>query len=219
MTYLSWASFYEGDTDRSYFDVLIPRILEAITAEGTRPVTVPTNPAVILGRRGRTVESVGKEICESREAFHIVFIHADTGGRSLSGTIDNRGSAYCEEAARLCEHPSHRCVIICPRHETEAWVLADPRAVTEVLGYRRPSSQLGLPEDAAAAERLVDPKQVLANAVRLVQGRRARRGIEQLFAPVAQIQSLAELRRSVSFRQFEERLRSTLGTLGCFHGR
>ena len=34
MTYLSWAAMFEGATDRTYFEVLIPRLMEAVTLTG-----------------------------------------------------------------------------------------------------------------------------------------------------------------------------------------
>jgi hypothetical protein len=82
VTYLCWAALYEGTTDHVYFDILIPRLMDdIILRRGTRNVTIPTAPAVRL-QRGPVAE-VAREACAAREAFHLVFIHADTGGRNL----------------------------------------------------------------------------------------------------------------------------------------
>lgn len=81
MTYVSWAVLYEGAADRSYFDVLIPRVMEEIVLRrGIRLSTIPSNPAVLLSRD--TVEKVAKEACEAKDAFHLCFIHADRRQRS-----------------------------------------------------------------------------------------------------------------------------------------
>jgi hypothetical protein len=60
MTYVSWGVMYEGPSDRVYFDVLIPRLMEEIVLSyGTRSSTIPDFPAVVLGRG--TVKDVALE--------------------------------------------------------------------------------------------------------------------------------------------------------------
>lgn len=216
MSYIGWTSFYEGSSDRSYFDVLLPRLMEEIIAwSGTRQVIIPGAPVVMLGQRGRTIQAVATEICEAADAYHLVFIHADTGGRNLRRTLPARSSAYCEAAGVICNWPPSRCITVEPAHETEAWVLADPDAVLGALGYNGRASDLGLPTHAAAAEALPDPKQALAAAVRQVRGPRLARGADQLLPAIARAQSFEALRRSVSFRAFEARLFLALENLGC----
>jgi hypothetical protein len=190
--------------------------MEEITrTEGTRTVNVPASPAVVLRRYGRNVDDVARGVRENSASFHLLFIHADTAGRALSASLNDRSKAYCDAAHGVCGWEPTRCVIVTPCHETEAWVMADPQAVMDALGYRGKPSKLGLPEDAAGAERLTDPKSVLQKAVSEVQGRRARRGGSRLFATIAQTQTLAALRGSSSFREFEARLRAGLVSLGC----
>lgn len=216
MIYLSWAAFYEGSTDRSYYDVLLPRLMEEITRmEGIQEVTIPASPAIHLGGNGRQINQVANEVRNYADAFHLLFIHADRGGRSISATLNSRSIAYCEAAHEACGWNPERCVILAPDHETEAWVMADPEAITEALGYRGAIAGLGLPSNAAEAERLTAPKEILERAVGLIQGRRSRRGGSQLFATIAQTQSINALRGSASFRCFEEKLRSSLVSLGC----
>lgn len=55
--YLAYALFCEGPSDYSYFEVLLPRVIESTVLRGGRvTVDVPERPAVRLGRRGRTVD-------------------------------------------------------------------------------------------------------------------------------------------------------------------
>jgi hypothetical protein len=98
----------------------------------------------------------------------------------------------------------------------EAWILADPRAVVAALGYNGDPQDIGLPADAKAAEKLVDPKATLSAALKQVSGRRRRSvKIEQLLSAIAQRQSFVALRASTSFQEFETRLRIGLADLGC----
>lgn len=215
MRYVSWAVFYEGSSDALYFDILLPRVIrELIASEGAFPVEIPDTPAVRLGRDGRDVEAVAAEACKARDAFDIVFIHADTGGRHVERGLAGRSVAYCEAMRKRCDWPEERCVVVSPRHETEAWLLADGGAVASALGYKGPQASIGLPKDAWTAERLSDPKQVLIDAVIAVAGRRRSQHIEILFPAVAQRQDLTCLRQSPSFVAFENRLRACLKTLG-----
>ena len=64
---------------------------------------MPERPAARLGSRGRTVEAVAAEACGYLEAFHVVFVHADTGGRGQLATVGHRSRAYCEKMRDLCE--------------------------------------------------------------------------------------------------------------------
>lgn len=213
MTYVAWAVVYEGDTDAAYFDVLIPRLMEDLAIAGTKLPTIPTGPAIRLRRGGP--EEVAKEACAASDAFFLVFIHADAGGRDVAKGIGQRSTAYCEEMHKLCGWSTDRCVVITPRHETEAWVLADPAAVTSTLGYTGPPASIGLPATPAAAERLVDPKATLRQAVAKVRGRRRTVDLAQVFPAIAQRQSLAELRKLASFQAFENCVRTALNDLGC----
>jgi len=214
MTYVSWAALYEGGTDEAYFELLIPRLMEdIIRLHGVRYSTIPPAPAVKL-QRG-TIENVAKEACAAQDAFHLVFIHADTGGRSLAVDLDNRSILYCEAMHALCEFPRARCIAITPRHETEAWMLADPDAVIAAFGYTGTPGSIGLPATAGEAERLEDPKAILAAAMTLVRGRRRRPDIRQIIPAIAQRQSFDCLRRTRSFASFESNLRTALADVGC----
>lgn len=217
MTYVSWATFHEGPTDGFYLEVLLPRVVEDILIrDGIRNSDVPSVPAVRLGLKGRRTEEVAAEICEAKAALSIVFIHADTGGRALEAGLANRSQAFCDRCGEICEWPIERCVSITPRHETEAWILADPEAILDAMGYKGDFRAIGLPEGAVQAERLIDPKATLSQALERISGRRRRRGaVEQVLSAVAQRQSLTALRRSASFQAFEVRLRLALASLGC----
>jgi hypothetical protein len=220
MIYLSWAAMHEGATDRAYFDIMIPLVMEdLVRRRGTCEATVPQGAAVEFDRSGRLVDAVAADICREQEAFHIVFIHADTGGRGLEAGMAHRSVDYRDAAFTLCGFPLERCVIIAPRHETEAWMLADRDAVGGALGYRGDLAALGLPADAEQAERLVDPKAILNAAIGGVRGRRSSQNVQQLIPAIAQRQNLAKLRgaASFSFRTFEDALARALKHLGCIH--
>ncbi|MGT2515623.1 hypothetical protein ACVOMT_16565 [Sphingomonas panni] len=213
--FLPWAAYYEGNTDASYYDVLIPRVIDDILlSDGLRPVVVPETPAVRFGLEGREVQRVASQICTERDAFHILFVHADTGGRALEAEIVHRREAYAMAANAECGWPLERTINLSPRHETEAWALADADAVCRALGYKGDPRHLPLPATPSAAERLTDPKAVLRAIAEDVSGR-SNRPSNGLLTAIAQEQSLDVLRAVPSFQAFEQELRQALATLGC----
>lgn len=214
MIYVSWAAFYEGASDAAYFDVLIPKTMENLALKGVSAAIIPSAPALRFPRG--SVEAIAQKACDAKDAFHVVFFHADTGGRNLEATIDHRAGAYCRAMHEYCQWPPERCVTMSPRHETEAWLLADSAAVMDALGYRGSAQSVGLPTTAQAAQRLTDPKHVLESAVRNVRGpRRKSANVRNLYAAIAQRQSLDALRQTSSFADFEAKLRGALAHLGC----
>lgn len=212
MIYLSWALHCEGESDFAYFDIMLPNVLKSIVLrDGRQAVTLPEGTTIRLGRHDRSVGAVAQELCDAREAFHIAFIHGDMGGRELSKSVDERTRAYCNSAAEICDFPEARCVLLQPRHETEAWVLADKQAVLKALGLSREIRGLGLPDDGRAAEALTDPKAVLANAESAVRGRNKKRDSRsQLYSRIARHQDINRLRDCFSFRAFEGDMRRAL---------
>lgn len=144
--YLAYALFCEGPSDYSYFEVLVPRVIESTVLKvGKTPVDVPERPSLRLGRKGRSVDAVAREACDGREAFHVVFVHADTGGRGQQARLPERSTAYCMRMHEECELRRERCVLLRPASMMESWALADPQAVLDALGYRGAPAELGLP--------------------------------------------------------------------------
>lgn len=214
MTYVSWAAMYEGPSDAAYFGVLLPRVMdELIMARGIRNSTIPSSPAILL-KRGDVMQ-VAAEACAAQHAFHLVFIHADTGGRALADGIQQRSTAYCEAMHAVCGLSAARCITVAPRHETEAWLLCDPSAITSALGFRGNAADVGLPNGASEAERLADPKSVLNKAVQEIRGRRRNNNPSTLYPAIAQRQNIDKLRESASFSAFEESLIVGLRDVGC----
>jgi len=214
MTYVAWTAVYEGATDAAYFDVLIPRVMEDIIfTHGIGNSDIAESPAVRPQRD--TIDAIAKYTCDNKMVVDLVFFHADTGGH---GMVDNQvahATTFCQAIHTLCEWPQKRCIPVMPRHETEAWVLADPMAVTSALGYRGSPESIGLPTNAAAAEQVRDPKAILKAAVAQVRGRRRPVEAEQILPSIAQRQSMPQLRKAQSFTRFEERLKVALSDLGC----
>ena len=116
------------------------------------------------------MDAVAREACDGREAFHVVFVHADAGGRGQRARLPERSTAYCMRMHEECELRRERCVLLRPASMMESWALADPKAVLDALGYLGAPAELGLPGGAEQAEVHPDPKGCLDSALRLVRG-------------------------------------------------
>lgn len=209
--YLSWATFFEGGTDDQYFNVIIPKILEEILrTRGRRPYDVALAPSVEFSRYSREFEVAAQKICEREQEFHILFLHADTGGRALENQIHNRRESLVRLCTELCQLNERRFVFLSPKKELEAWALSDPKAIATALGVRQLVDER-LPASAVQAERLDDPKALLHALV----SAQTRRGSPQILVRIAQEHDLAVLRRLPSFKAFEESLCNALTDMGC----
>jgi hypothetical protein len=213
MNYVTWAVMYEGSTDRAYFDVLIPRAIEWLTlGRGSRITEVSPYPVALFPRRDPRV--FARMACQAAQSFHLMFVHADSGGRSIEQSLPFRGDHYCLAMQETCNWPPARCIVISPRKETEAWVLGDRQAIAEALGYADTSKLAELPRDAKVAERLPDPKAKLTEVIRSVTRGRRRANIADIFPAVAQRQSFEALLKSESFRGFVAKLGDALSDFG-----
>lgn len=210
--YLSWSAFYEGTTDAQYFNVLIPKILDEIIREcGKRPCDVGEFPAVEFGIDNRSFDGAAKEICARKNEFHIIFVHADLGGRGQAATVAQRREQLIQKAQELCGFDPRTAVMLSPEKELEAWALCDLAAVKAALGVKTIPSDL-MPATPVAAERLLAPKVNLDGIVKSVV--RKKSVSRQILVRIAQEQSIDELRRASSFKAFEECLRNVLRHCG-----
>lgn len=216
--FVTWASVYEGSTDASYFDVLLPRVLNDILLQnGARPVDVADFPAVRLGARGREIAKIASEICENQEAFALLFIHADTGGREQEKTALERAQAYVNAANELCGFlVQENTQPILPKKEMEAWALTDGDAICDALGFTGDRSILNLPAQPAQAENVPDPKAAMLHILRSVKRRVRPSDPARLLASIAQAQSLERLRLCPSFADFENGLKGRMEAKGFF---
>lgn len=216
--FVTWASVYEGSTDASYFDILLPRVLNDILLQhGSRPVGVADFPAVRLGERGREIAKIATEICENRDAFALLFIHADMGGREQEKTALERALSHANAANELCGFQiEENAQAILPKKEMEAWALTDGDAICNALGFTGDRSSLNLPIQPVHAESVPDPKAAMLHILKSVKRKVRPSDPARLLASIAQIQSLDRLRLCPSYTEFENGLRGKMELQGFF---
>lgn len=215
MTYVSWALVVEGTTDSEYLSVILPRLIDYLLRNAEGPnATIPETAVEVFGIPKSNLQRIAANVCKGIDAFHILFVHGDTGGRALANQIDNRTCALCTYANEICNFPAERCIVLAPNREIEAWTLADSAAIRSVFGLRPGTPLHGVPNLPAQVENLPDPKAVSVEFLAsLVKGQR-RRPPRWPYASIAQEQSLEVLLQVPSFASFIEPLRVALRGLG-----
>jgi hypothetical protein len=215
MTYLSWAMFVEGKTDSDYLSVLLPRLIEHIvlSINGPRAV-IPEFPVEIFGITERQYDKAASAICAAREAFHLLFIHTDTGGRGLQGTIEDRTISFRDILSAKCNIDITRCIFVIPRKETEAWCLSDPNSLRLSLGLSNQYDLSGFSQALDDVERISDPKLLIQQIIDSALPRR-RAGSKRIpYVALAQTQDILKLSQISSFAQLVSDLRDALASLG-----
>ena len=216
MNVLSWALYAEGETDRDYLGTLLPRIIEdvAFASERGSEAMVPEQPAAIFGRRERAFDRAAQEICAAREAFVLLFVHGDTGGRGQQTTLDRRTAGLCRMAHDTCGLSPERCIVVAPRQATEAWCLADPNALRSALQLRPDHEFPELSMAPRGVEQMTDPKATAQSIIlSLLRGRR-RRPPRFPYTMVAQQQRLDVLRALTAVEDLYQSVRRALVTIG-----
>lgn len=127
----------------------------------------------------------------------LLIIACDLDGRNA---VEYRN--LLEQAVSPC--PIRDYMIVIPIQEIEAWLLADNSAVTQALKLQRPMKAQANPETVS------DPKRLLARIVRERSGDRITYLNTVHNRAIATHIQIPNLRRCVSFRQFEEFIRSHL---------
>ena len=210
--FLAWGLCVEGASDQSYLSALIQSALENnLIEQGRLPVEVAPDPAVVMFLRGNH-RDVANCICKAKEAFDILFIRGDSGGRAQARSLQRRTCAYCHAAFEQCQFPPVRCVAVAPTRELEAWVLADSEALAGALGYTGDITLLTDPS-CERPEDIPDPKATLRSVVQQIRGSR-RFELHDTFNAIATRQKLWRLRRLESYLRFEKRVVQALSDLG-----
>jgi hypothetical protein len=168
-------------------------------------IDLPSNQ---LSRRQRIADAFAPVVGEGTAT--IVFVHSDSDGDAEGAQQRNVQPGLELLAERVVGHRFAGVPVI-PVRNTEAWALADPVALKEVIGTGLDDAALGLPEELARSplvvERLAHTKDVL-KAVHLATSRhtprRRVRPVERLIPTgLGDAINLNRLRQLQAFQRFE----------------
>ena len=210
MRYLQRGLAAEGVTDHLFLRPLLLRVVDWIVLrDRLYDVEIPEIQPVLPGGRPVNDPAAVSEVLK-RELIHLdlVFYHSDAKG--------NPQKAY-KERVGVVDAGGVVVVGVVPRHETEAWIIAQPGMVAASLGVGVP--RLGVPITSCRpgdVERDQDPKATLRSMLAGAAGggRRRVRRVEDLLGVWAQRLDLDALTRLSQGRQLVDDTTAALRGLG-----
>jgi hypothetical protein len=219
MSYLGLALYAEGPTDHAFFGRLLPRVVEELYIEqGERPLEFG-DVVVLVASEGHEASAREVKIAEAAKveagAFHILFVHADGGGKRRKVLEEQVTPGLTRALAEL--GAGYAGVAVVPVREMEAWAVADGDALRTAFRTTLSNEELGIPARPRDCEKLPDPKATLEAAFRkTLRGSGSRNtntaaGSLQLIAEAA---DFARLQGLPSFQALREEVEQALRHLG-----
>ncbi len=203
-------SFYgEGVTDNRFLPIIIERTAQKIIGIHSRQVVDVLEP-IVLKVKEPELSTGAKHILDvAKQAVgcHALIVHADADYATLDRTLNERiypGFTLAQEAdVPVCRN----LVPIIPVQMIEAWMLADPDTLKQVIGTKLSNNALNIPPHARHVESIADPKKRIEEVIQTAlaqQTRRRRRRITigMLYEPVARQIAIERLKLVPSYERF-----------------
>ncbi|WP_436773053.1 hypothetical protein [Yinghuangia sp. YIM S09857] len=157
----------EGRSDRYFLEPLVLRQVGSLLEQGARRTVALADDVATCPRATMVSDEalLHVEAAELARRCHLLFVHSDW---------NERGKA--EKLAESLSGGQARTVVLAPRRETEAWMLADARAFRRLRG----ADVAYLPTASEAVEKEPDPKSRLRQVMAQVTHNRAEDYFESL---------------------------------------
>ena len=203
MRHIQFTLFADGPTDRA----LLP-VLGWLIRETHRPDTIAHEFLSKPELRSDLSFTAQLQTALDFAPCDILFIHRDAEKQDPQLRYDQIGKAIALLSASHAKIP-HVCVV--PVRMTEAWLLADERAIRKAAANERGTAQIDLPK-LSRIESLPDPKAKLHELLRAASGKNGRRlasfdTSEAAALVPGHMSSFAPLRQLGAFKRLEADLR------------
>jgi hypothetical protein len=217
---LTIAAAMEGTTDERFLLPVIQRTFELLAFDCEGDIDVFDPVCIKFQKEGSFTERV---LAVSKEAkvfgINVLCIHTDAdSGNDKNAFLYKIRPAFDAVTNRKEDDCCKNLVAVVPVHMTESWMLADKALLKTEIGTNKPNIDLGIHR---AAESIADPKEVIINALSIVQRhlpkRRSRLTIDDLYQPIGQKISIEKLCELQSFVKFKEAGREALIQLNYMH--
>ena len=208
MTVLRSTLLSDGSSDRA----LIP-ILNWLLQSKVTQLSLPGTQWADFGYRRIKPQNLAERVRCAAEDYpcDLLFVHRDAEGQNQ----DDRRNEILRAVREAGINPPAICVI--PVRMTEAWLLLDEEAIRLASGNPRGRRPLDLPA-RVSIERVVDPKEVLFQALRIASEQTGRRlsnlRVEERRHRVAELMDYVLLRRLPAFQNLEVELNAALRARG-----
>lgn len=215
--------FTEGNTDIRFLESIVRKTLEDIAFECKGQIETEVKTIAINKTGLGFVEQVLLASKKGIDDYGIMFlcVHTDsdedTDIRAMeSKIIPALKSLKEKEEAEFCKI----LVSVIPVYMTESWMLADKELLKSEIGTELSNFDLGI---HPIPESIADPKEIITNAIRIVQSdltkRKRNRGLDisELYQIIGQKLELSQLENLESYLKFKNSLKSAFKGLGFLH--
>jgi len=224
MTVLVLALYAEGRTDESFLPIVIQRTAEEVLARYGRTVVDVLEPINLnhgIDRQFETREERILEAARRASGYHALIIHADADYPTQERALQERylpGEVRVRELRDVGESVCGNLIPIVPIQMTEAWMLADPKALCNVIGVQSSPQALGIPAHPHQVESDPNPKRTLHEVLERARAQRPRRrrrvNLSSIYEPLARQIDLAKLVGVPAYARFLSDLTATFRVLG-----
>ncbi len=221
MAYLGLALFAEGPTDHRFLKPVLRRLCENMCLQHAKmmvdigDVLELHSPARVRDESRET--RIREAAREARDAWHILFIHADGSG-DYPGARESLVLPACRAIAGEIGEESRQTVAVIPVRETEAWCLVDGDALRRSFGTTKGNAELDVPERGRDVEGILDPKSALDEVCRRAISPRRRRGgrrkAAEFLDQIGEFVSIEQLDQVPAFGRLRQEVQDALVHLG-----
>lgn len=215
MTVLVLALYAEGPSDTRFLPPIIYRTSESIINQVGQRVVDISEPIIVPKKQGSREECIF-EASRYASGCHALVVHSDADHRTPDRALRERIQPGFNRVHSSSENVCKNLIPVIPVQMIEAWMLADPETLREVIGTDISTQNLGLPNKAAQVEFDSDPKRTLREVVQKANVARSRRrqiDLSTRYERLARQISLERLSNVPSYKQFVHDLAKTLAEL------
>lgn len=208
------ALYCEGNTDKYFLPKIIERTAEKIIRiratnyVDVLPVTVMD---VAKQQQGKDILEVAMQAC----GYDVLFVHKYADSRTYEETRVQCFEPGCTLVQSCREGVCENLIPIIPVREVEAWMIADPEVLRELLEIKERLQNLHLPRRAVLVESDSDPKATLNRVIAKAESERRRKiNRASFYESLALEVRLERLDQVPAYRKFLDELSGILLNLG-----
>ncbi len=214
----------EGVTDQRFLKSIVERTFKEISHECSQQITIgefkEINTSSGLSFVEKVLEAAKTVKRELGFGMTVLCVQADADKKSAKDTYKNKINPAKKALAEKEETEYCKILVaIVPVQEIEAWMLADKELLKSEIRSKKTNAQLGI---ARPPEKVANPKEIIENAIRIVEKERKRRGhkplkIAALYQPIGNEIDLKQLDKLPSYQDFKENAREAFRSLNLLH--
>lgn len=217
MKQLVLALYAEGSTDERFLPRIIQRTAEHLLAGYGVEILDPFVVNGDIHSQDKKLQEKLVAAAKETQGYHILIVHQDADAPDQDRALRERIQPGLDIVRQESDHHQQNIVPLIPVRMVEAWMLADPIALCQVIPGCSSPDELNLPQKSDQVEHISDPKAELKRITSTYQARRRR---SRWITYRAKIQerladeiAIERLKRVPAYQAFEQKFSQVLREL------